>query len=343
MPSPGLAWLDHTHWHLLTAVYLFFATLGGGAYLAGVVAAALGRDGERREPLAFARWAFLTAVVATAVSGIAILAHLARPLSGLLFPLTLTEFGSWITRGTWILVSLAGVSVLQLLWVHFGDRASDVDGPSTVVRRLAGVFRLRGVGDRLADLTRPGGTGYWAVTLLGVLPALGTVYTGFELAVVESVPLWNHPTLLPLLFIVSGVASGVAASLALTVAFEGTTDRLVVGFAGVVGVGFLLTGGLLWALLNAVDASPAGQASMALLDGELNVFVLLLAAGIVVSLLASPVLAWVWHTREDQPVAGLAVKSALVVSLLAGVVAAFLIRYVFVYGATQDPIVVAVI
>lgn len=343
MTSASFAWIDHTHWHLLTAIYLFFAALGGGAYLAGVVGYARSRDGQRREAMAFTRWAFLTAVVAAAVSGIAILAHLARPIAGVLFPITLSEFGSWITRGTWILVSLAVFSALQALWFHFGERARGAEGPGTFPRAVAGLVRLRDPLDRLANLTRPGGSAYWAVTLVGAAVALGTVYTGFELAVIESVPLWNNPALLPLTFIVSGVAAGVAASLALTVAFEGTTDRLVVGFAGAVGAGMLLTSGLLWVLWRSVGASPAGKGSMALLNGELNTLVLLLAAGIVVSLVASPILAWIWYSREETTMTRLVVKPALVASLLAGVLATFLLRYVIVFGAVQDPIVVAVV
>jgi protein NrfD len=340
MASVSFAWIDHTHWHLLTALYLFFAALGGGAYLAGVVGYALGRDGTRQESMAFTRWAFLTAVVAAAIAGFSILAHLARPLAGLLFPLTLTEFGSWITRGTWILVSLGAVSALQALWFHFGERASDADGPSTFPRQVAGLIGLQAPLDRLANLTLPAEGGYWILTLLGVVPALGTVYTGFELSVVQSVPLWNNPTVLPILFIVSGIAAGVAASLGLTVAFEGATDRLVVGFAAVVGGGLLLTSGLLWQLWTSVGASPAGERSMALLTGDLNTLVVLLGAGIVISLVASPLLAWVWHTREESAMTRWVVRPGLVGSLFAGVFGTFLIRYLLVFGAVQDPIVV---
>lgn len=342
MAPLSFAWIDDTHWHLLTAIYLFFAALGGGAYLAGVVGYALSDDGTAEDPMAFARWAFLTAVVATAIAGIAILAHLARPIAGLLFPLTLTEFGSWITRGTWILVTLGVVSGLQALWFHFGERVQDAAGPSTFPRQVAGLLRLQSPLDRLANLTRPRRSVYWAVALVGAMVALGTVYTGFELSVVETVPLWNT-SLVPLLFIVSGVAAGIAASLALTVAFEGATDRLVVGFAGAVAVGLLLTSVFLWRLWTSVGDSPAGERSMALLNGELNLLVVVLVAGIVLSLVASPLLAWLWHTREESPMTRWVVRPGLVVSLLGGVLGSFLIRYLLVFGAVQDPIVLTVI
>lgn len=341
--AAGLAWIDHKHWHLLTAIYLFFATLGGGAFLTGVVAYALGRDGDSAEPMAVARWAFLTAVVATAISAVSILAHLARPLVGLLFPFTLTNFGSWITRGTWILVSLAALSGLQTLWFHFGDRARDAEGPSAFLKTLAGVVGLQGLVDRLADATRPSGNRYWAVTGVGSLVALATVYTGFELAVIRSVPLWNNPTVLPLLFIISGVASGAAAALALTVAFDGATDRLVVGLTGLVTVGLVLTAGLFWVLWSSVGSSPAGAKSMALLNGKLYGLVVLLAVSIAVSAIGSPVLAWLWHDRNETEMAQRVVRPTLVVSLAAAVLAAFLIRYLLIFGAVQDPINVAVI
>ena len=341
MSASGYVWLEGVHWGLLTAIYLFFATLGGGAYLAGVAAYGLGRGDRRSEAMALARWAFLTALVATGIAGLAILAHLARPLSGLLFPLTLTEFGSWITRGTWILVSLGALAGLQTLWFHFGAVGRGAEGGSAVLRKLVAIVGLEGLLDEVADAIRPGATGFWIVATLGLLPALGTVYTGFELAVVETVPLWNHPTLLPAMFVTSGVASGVALSLALTIAFDGATDRLVVGFAGAVSLGLLLTGGLLWTLLNSLGDGPAAAESMAMLDGgSLSVFVTLLAAGIAVSVVASPILAWLWYAREETTVTRWVVRPGLVASLLFGVLATFLIRYVLLFAAVHSPNVV---
>lgn len=340
MDPTELLWLEGGHWGLTTAVYLFFASLGGGAYLAGVAAYALPDRDERRGHLALARWGFLVALTAVSIAGLAILSHLADPLAGLLFPLTLTNLESWITRGTWILVTLGVFAALQTLWFCFGTLGRDSAGGSGFVRRLAGLLGLRDVVDRLADGTRPTGNGYWAVAVLGLLPALGTVYTGFELAAVATVPLWYHPTVLPALFLVSGVAAGIAATLALTVAFDETSGQSVVVFASAVGVTLLVSVGLLWTLWTAIGTTPAGVETTAILDGALSVPVVVLVAGTVLSLVGSPLLAWVGYARGQSQIAGRLVRGSLVVSLLVGVVATFLIRYVVLFAAVKEPLVV---
>lgn len=337
----GHVWLEGGHWGLVTAIYLFFAALGGGAYLAGVVAYGLGGDGERRERLAFTRWAFLVALVAVAIAGVAILSHLADPIAGLLFPVTLQNFDSWITRGTWILVSLGAFTALQTLWLHFGSRGKSSPETNGVVRRVAGVVRLRSGLDGLADQTRPSGRLYWVVAVLGLLPAAGTVYTGFELAAVDTVPLWHHSTLLPAAFLTSGVAAGIAMALALTVAFEGTTGRLAAGSATVVSLALLVSGALLWSLWGSLGGTPAATETKAMLtSGALHLPFVALSASIVVSLVASPLLAWIGYARGESAMTRWVVRPGLVASLLLGVVGTFLVRYVVILAAVKDPIVV---
>lgn len=340
MQDIGIIWLEHVHWGLTTAVYLFFAALGGGAYLAGLTAYGLDEGGDRTT-MEFARWAFLVALVAVAVAGVAILSHLADPLAGVLFPVTLTNFESWITRGTWILVSLGLVSALHVLWFHFGSLGTTGVGASGFVRSLAGVLRLRDPLDRLANVTLPAGGRYWVVAVLGVLPAVGTVYTGFELAAVESVPLWNNPTMLPGVFLASGIAAGVAAALALTVAFEGTDSRLVAVFGGVVTVAALATAVLLWGFWSSVGGSPAGTSSTTMLTaGPLQTAFTVVVVGIGVSLVAVPVLAWAGYARGDSRLSRLVVRPGLVASLSLVVVASFLLRYAVLLAAVKEPLVV---
>jgi protein NrfD len=339
MTVVDLVWLERGHWGLVTALYLFFAALGGGAYLTGVAAYGLGGDGERRERLALARWSFLVALAAVAVAGVAILSHLADPLAGLLFPLTLHNFGSWITRGTWILVALGAFTALQTLWLHFGSLGGERGEASGILRRIAGP--LRPVLDRVADGSRPGGGRYWLVAGLGLLPALGTVYTGFELAAVATVPLWHHPVLLPGAFLVSGVAAGIAVALALTVAFEGTIGRFVVGYSGAVGLALLATGGLLWRLWESLGTSPAAAQTKAdLASAALQTPFAVLFVCLAVSLVASPVLAWVGYARGDTTVTKWVIRPGLVATLLLGVVGTFLVRYVVIAAAVKEPFVV---
>lgn len=337
----GFVPLEGGHWGFTTAVYLFFAALAGGAHVTGVAAYALGDGGEREVRRSLSRWSFLVALVATAIAGVAILSHLADPLAGLLFPLTLTNFGSWITLGTWILVSLGVLTALQTLWFQFGERGREGDATSAVLRRPADWVGLRDPLDRLADRSRPAGTWYHVVTALGVLPAIGTVYTGFELAAVATVPLWHNPALLPGLFIASGLAAGVAAALAPTIAVEGPTSRTAVGFVGVAAVGMLVSVALLWGLWSSLGGSPAAVESKAMLaEGALATTVQVLVASIVVSLVGSPLLAWVGYTRPDAELTRRFVRPGLVGTLLLGVLGTFLVRYAVVYAGVKESIVV---
>ncbi|KAB1190772.1 MULTISPECIES: NrfD/PsrC family molybdoenzyme membrane anchor subunit [Haloferax] len=340
MDATGLLWLERGHWGVTTAVYLFFAALGGGAYLTGVAAYALSETGKRRSHVTLARWAFLVALVAVSIAGIAILSHLADPLAGLLFPVTLTNFESWITRGTWILVSLGVFAAVQTLWFCFGELGRDSEGGSAFVRRIAGRLGLDGVADQIADRIRPSGSGFWVVAVLGLVPALGTVYTGFELAAVETVPLWYHPTVLPGLFLASGVAAGIATALALTVAFDEANSRLVLVFTSAVGATLLVSVGLLWLLWTSLGNTPAGiESASKLTEGALYIPVVVLLAGIVVSLVGSPLLAWIGYVRSGPVMTGWVVRVSLVVSLVVGVVATFLIRYVVLLAAVKEPLV----
>lgn len=340
MESVGLVWLERGHWGLTTAIYLFFAAVGGGAYLAGIAAYGLG-DGERDVRMEFARWAFLSGLVAVAIAGVAILSHLASPLAGLLFPITLSNFGSWITRGTWILVTLGVFTAIQTLWFHFGTFGTETPGASTFVRRIAGAIGLQTLLDGFANGSRPGGNRYWAVALVGVLPALGTVYTGFELAAVTTVPIWNNTVLLPAVFLASGIAAGIAVPLAATVVFEGASSRVVGVFSGLVGVALLVTAGLLWGLWNAVETTPAASESLALLtSGGLSTVVSIVAIGTVVSLVAVPVLGWIGYARSDSSISQWVVRPGLVGALTLAVVSSFLLRYALLFAAVKEPIVV---
>ncbi|MFB6133683.1 MAG: NrfD/PsrC family molybdoenzyme membrane anchor subunit [Halanaeroarchaeum sp.] len=334
-------WLEPGHWGLTTAIYLFFAALGGGAYLAGLTAVGLESQRDQQIHREFARWAFLAGLGAVGVAGVAILSHLADPLAGLLFPLTLTNFGSWITRGTWILVSLGVITALQVLWFHFGALATEATGASAFLRAL---FVRAGVAsplDRLADATRPTDGRYWVVGILGALPAIGTVYTGFELATVPTVPLWNQPTLLPALFLASGVATGFAVALALTVAFEGVSNPLVATVGTIVGLALLVSAGLLWRLWEAVGTNPAGEASVAALTtGPLQVPFAIGVVGIGASLIATPLLAWVAVGRGETSTVRWLVRPGLVTALSLAVVGSFFLRYALVLAAVKDPVVV---
>ncbi|MFC7045564.1 dehydrogenase [Halobacteriaceae archaeon GCM10025711] len=282
----------------------------------------------------------LVAVAASAVAGVAILSHLADPLRALVFPFTLTNLGSWITRGTWILVALAVFATVQALWLLFGTEGARDSTPSRFPRRIAGAFGLLGFLDGLADRLRPGPAGRRVVALLGLVPALATVYTGFELATVWTVPLWDQPVLLPLSFLGSGLAAGVAVAVGLTAVFEGADSRTVAQYSGVVAVllvGTLATLGVYWTRLGASDSLATVASVAGLQAGNLGLAVWTVALGLALPAVA--LLGFAALRLAGVPVlqrrAG---TTVLVGSTLLVVVASFTLRVVVLYGAVKIPI-----
>jgi formate-dependent nitrite reductase membrane component NrfD len=163
--------------------YLFLGGLAGGTMTVAALADLLAGTRERFRD--FARAAAYVTVPAIILGGLALTFHLGKPERGLAFPLFFTNYQSWMTIGGWILAAFA---------------------PLSIAYAAAWYFNLgRSVRVALAAIGAP----------LGVLMSL---YTGFLLSaafVVPGsrwyVPLWDT-RYLPVLFVLSGISTGVAAS-----------------------------------------------------------------------------------------------------------------------------------
>lgn len=278
-------WLAADYWDLSIPVYLFLAAVAGGGYLAGSSACLvrwLRDSGPCCLESEIARWGFMVAVAGAAGAGLAVLSHLAVIYRAILFPVYLTNFGSWITIGTWILVLLSLFAVVCLVLQLFGATPAADEGASLWPRTVVATVGLLDVLDRLVDRVRPPMAGFAALHLVGSLLALGTIYTGFELSIVETVPLWNQPTVVPLVFLTSGVAAGVGAALGLTMLFERELGPVFGTYA--VAIGLLSGASLLiaaygWTVIATSDAPAAAASYVALTEGLLYVGVWLVALG----------------------------------------------------------------
>ena len=174
--EPIILWQTKWSYSLHVPLYLFFGGLTSGIFLVAVVADLLERKWQGAALLSKA--ASYSAIVTLALAGFFLTAHLGKPERGLAFPLFFTNYGSWMTRGGWI-VGLG--SLLVLLYAALWFR-----GGAVWMRRLVGL------------------TGLPVLVMLAV-------YTGLLLSRGTFVPLWSSKYL-PLLFLNSGVTTGLAAS-----------------------------------------------------------------------------------------------------------------------------------
>jgi formate-dependent nitrite reductase membrane component NrfD len=179
--EPVVLWQHKWSADLFIPAYLFFGGLTAGLALVAVVADFLSLRAGRAVWLA--RAAAYAALATMIVAGLLLTFHLGKPERGLGFPLFFTNYGSWMTRGGWVLgLTVPVVAAYAALWYF---------GLLPVLRRVLAV-------------------------LLIPLSAMLALYTGLLLAGAGYVPLWSSRHLPPL-FLTSGITAGVAMAGVLTI------------------------------------------------------------------------------------------------------------------------------
>lgn len=178
--------------------YLFLGGLAGGTLTIGALVDLLA--GSRERFRTFSRAAAYVTIPAIVIGGLSLTFHLGKPERGFAFPLFFTNYRSWMTIGGWILGAFAPLSFAYAASWYFD-----------MTRRTRVILALIGVP-------------------LGVLMAL---YTGYLLSAAWAVPgnrwyvpLWDN-TFLPVLFVLSGISTGTAASGLLAIVMEGTRHKSV--------------------------------------------------------------------------------------------------------------------
>ena len=236
----GLVWLTQQEYGWYIAAYLFFSGLAGGAYLTGFAADVLGFVSEdvstSRSMHSITQWGSVLALGGVGVGMIFLLVfHLGAPIRALLFPILFVNFGSWLVIGTWIIVAFTLAATIQVFWIFWGEEAA---GKSAFPRAITGQIERQfdvPVDTRLvriANWTHPGPRRRLVLSGFGSALALGMIaYTGLKLGDVSAtVPLWDG-TLLPFLFLASALSIGLAATIGVTVLFEGLDGMNVTAFS----------------------------------------------------------------------------------------------------------------
>jgi len=177
MGSVKLEGQVQTEWRWIIATYLFLAGVGGGAYLAGVIADFWGG----------AAWVTVSQIgvfigmPCVLIGCLFLLADLGNPVNA--WRVWMKPKTSWMSRGTIIIVLFmifAAVQTAWWIWPFAGPLAADESA-----RHIIGA-----IGAVLAFLT--------------------VIYTGLLLGYSQPIALWRT-ALLPVLFLVSALSTGIMA------------------------------------------------------------------------------------------------------------------------------------
>ncbi|HBK81065.1 MAG TPA: hypothetical protein DDZ83_15585 [Nitrospinae bacterium] len=154
--------------------YLFLGGMSGGILIVAAMTELIA--GHKPRYHALSGLSALMVLPFMVIGTLALTFHLARPMRGVFFPIFMTNTGSWMAIGGWIIGVFVPVSVaVTAAWYFEIKRA----------------WRLL-----LAVISLP----------LGVLMCL---YTGYLLSGAMFIPLWSKE-FLPLLFLFSGLSTGLA-------------------------------------------------------------------------------------------------------------------------------------
>jgi formate-dependent nitrite reductase membrane component NrfD len=176
----GSAKLDgqvQIEWRWLIAAYLFLAGVGGGAYLAGVIADLAGGA----DWMIASKIGVSLGMPCVLIGTLFLLADLGKPINA--WRVWMKPGTSWISRGTIIIVIFMIFAAIETaFWIW------PLPGPLVENASARGVIAVLGA----------------------IFAFLTVVYTGLLLGYSQPIALWNT-ALLPVLFFVSAVSTGVMA------------------------------------------------------------------------------------------------------------------------------------
>lgn len=211
---------------------------------------------SREPPSDWARLALMTAVTTGITAPIALLADLHQPGRFWEF-YAYTHVSSWMARGAWMLPPYVFV-LIAFTWAIYRP-AFHAWGQEDW--RFAWLYRWLSLGGASNGFAKPLGivTGLLA---LGVL-----LYTGMEVSVVRSRPLWNTP-LLPFQFAATGFVGALGVMLVLgRVLGTGRILEARMNGALAVALGAVALGGAIWFVLAWSGISPKHTEALASVAG----------------------------------------------------------------------------
>ncbi len=355
----------YTQWNWQIGQYVALVGVAAGAYLTGYLADVLALRSGKREHSQVAKYGYLSGLVIMGVSPLIMLAHLATPFRAMALPLTMSNLGSWMAIGSYLLGGFGLGALLMFGWTAFGkarpgapdrsglatDGGKVTDGGTAEAATGTGgeVGGFRGVADKvgllngldaLADKTRPSGPVRLGIgAIFGVMAAGVLLYSAMALGSGPTgrVPLWDKTFLIPVQ-IVSGLGAGLAVAVGLAAVVERATGRTVQNYslaASGLLVVYLLT--LVATVLFLPETNPAAAPAVGNLTGD---YAALFIGGGIVAGIVAPVtlsLAAVFGQRNGSISAGGAAAALGVAGILA-VVGKLAIAMVYLLAANFTPL-----
>ena len=344
MTTTGVWWIGSGHWDIFVAIYLFLGGISGGAFIVATLAEWLGERNDSEGYGYITRWGWTLSFATIVVGSWTLLAHLSGPfLRAFMFPVRFTNWSSWMAIGTWVVVVFSLLVMARMFWATFGAEATDdASGlPRNLVNRLGNNFFVDlGVDllDWVADRTRPTGLAHKLTSVVGVgLAIMLVIYTALLLSAVGwNVPLWNE-TLLPPLFVASGFSAGIAMVIAVSYQLHDLDSHLVHRFGKLDDAVIVVEIGVLAALLYTLSVGGL-TASETLASLTSGVGLLLLVGVVAGGLLAPLAISAAQQLVDDASV--LATKRVTTMKFGLVIAGSFLLRFMLVFTAIQQPIVV---
>ncbi|MCP4599943.1 MAG: polysulfide reductase NrfD [Proteobacteria bacterium] len=283
-------------WRGMVAIYLFLGGVGAGAYVVAATGSILG-----------SAWANVTnaglylSFPVVIIGTLFLLAHLGAPMRA---PLAMAKIGSsWISRGVWILSIFILLSI-----IHFGLLYTG--GEEAVVPV--------------------------AVPLLGMLFAVFTMlYTGALISGAKGYPFW-HTSILPILFLVSGLLTGMFAVVLGMVAIDSTVilaDQMkkMAAIGGALIVVELL---IIFFFLHSAYKTPDSRESAQRMMGKSSFIFGDLILGLFVPLI---ICLAVYFGMDD--VGGM--TTAMTIAAILGLIGGFLLRNAILAAGMQTSLTVS--
>lgn len=201
----GVSASHHLPWHWLIAVYLFLAGVSGGAFLTAALTDMYSNDHNIR----IIRTGAYIAPISIIIGLVLLVFDLGRPLHFWKLLINVNA-GSVMSIGVFIISIFSGLAAVYggIVWLASNSGKRITKGVHAAADEIAAT------GKGIQSLRKP-------VAILGSLFAVGTAtYTGFLLSAVTTNGLWHVPFLgiqavpfLPILFLVSAMSAGLAATL----------------------------------------------------------------------------------------------------------------------------------